>query len=113
MVAFVKHLPGMSHLRHLTLERNEFGEAGERTLIEVLEEGVHSLLKLTPAGRPTCLQNCINFLLWLKNIIGKRAFSSCSRMKWIDLLAHVTNDEDLSVLCFTLRLDPGRFVNLC
>jgi hypothetical protein len=29
MMAFVKRLPGMSHLRHLTLGGNEFGEAGE------------------------------------------------------------------------------------
>jgi hypothetical protein len=30
----------------------------------------------------------------------------------VDLLAHFTNDEDLSALYFTLRSDPGRFVNL-
>jgi Ran GTPase-activating protein (RanGAP) involved in mRNA processing and transport len=45
MVAFVKRLPGMSHLRHLTLGGNEFGEAGEQALVEVLEEqAVHPLL---------------------------------------------------------------------
>jgi hypothetical protein len=31
-------------------------------------------------------------------------------MEWIDLLAHFTNDEDLSTLYFTLRSDPGRVV---
>jgi hypothetical protein len=112
MVAFVKHLPGMWHLRHLTLEEgNEFGEAGERALVEVLEEGVHSLSKLTLEGKAPSLQNYINFLLWFKNIGGKRAISSCSRMKWIDLLSHFTNDEDPSTLYFTLRSDPGRFVS--
>jgi hypothetical protein len=113
MVAFVKHLPGMSHLRHLTLaEGNEFGEVGERAVVEVLEEGVHSLLELTLEGKPPSLQNYINFLLWLKKFGGKRAISSCSRREWIDLLAHSTNDEDLSALYFTLRSDPSRFVNL-
>jgi hypothetical protein len=111
MVAFVKHLPGMSHLRHLTLGENEFFEAGEQALVEVLE-GVHSLLELTLGGRQTYLQNYVNFLLWLNNIGGKRAISSCSRREWIDLLAHSTNNEDISALYFTLRSDPGRFVNL-
>jgi hypothetical protein len=112
MMAFVKHLPGMSYLRHLTLKRNEFGEAGERAVVEVLEEGVHSLSKLTLEGRPTSFQNYINFLLWLKKFGGMWAVSSCSRMKWIDLLAHITSYEDVSALYFTLRSDPSRFVNL-
>jgi hypothetical protein len=60
MVAFVKHLPGMSHLRYLTLEENELGEAGERAVVEVLEEGVHSLLELTLEGTQASLQNYIN-----------------------------------------------------
>jgi hypothetical protein len=30
----------------------------------------------------------------------------------VNLWAHFTNDEDLSALYFTLRSDPGRFVNL-
>jgi hypothetical protein len=112
MVAFAKCLPGMSHLRHLTLGGGEFGEAGERALVEVLEEGVHSILDLTLEGKPPSLQNYINFLLWLKNIGGKRAISSCSRMKWIDLLSHLTNDEDPSTLYFTpLRSDPGRVMS--
>jgi hypothetical protein len=111
MMAFVKRLPGMSHLRHLTLGGNEFGEAGEQALVEVLEEGVHPLLELTLEGKPPSLQNYINFLLWLKNIGGKRAISSCSGMKWIDLLSHFTNDEDPSTLHFTLRPDPGRVVS--
>jgi hypothetical protein len=113
VVAFVKHLPGMSHLRHLTLGGNEVGEAGERALVEVLEEGVHPLSELKLEGKPPCsLQYYINFLLWLKKFGGKRAISSCSRMKWIDLLSHITNDEDLSALYFTLRSDPSRFMNL-
>jgi hypothetical protein len=37
-------------------------------------------------------------------------------MEWIEGLAHITNkdeDEDhFSALYFTLRSDPGRFVNL-
>lgn len=44
MVAFVKHLPGMSHHRYLTLEGNEFGEAGERALLKKLEEKDHCVL---------------------------------------------------------------------
>jgi hypothetical protein len=116
MVAFVKHLPGISHLRYLSLAGNEFGEAGERALVEVLEEGVHPLLALRLEGKPPSLQNYINFLLLLKNKGGKRAISSCSSMEWIDLLAHITNkdeDEDhFSALYFTLRSDPGRFLNL-
>jgi hypothetical protein len=113
MVAFVKHLPGMSHLRHLRLVGNEVGEAGERALVEVLEEGVHPLSELTLEGKPpSSLQNYIKFLLRLKKFGGKRAISSCSRMKWIDLLAPITNDEDVSALYFTLRSDPSRCVNL-
>jgi hypothetical protein len=104
MAAFAKHLPGMSHLRHLSLEANDFGEAGKRTLVKVLEEGVNPLLlELTLGGRQTSLQHCIDFLLSSKNIGGKRALSSCSRMEWINLLACFTNNEDLSALCFTLR----------
>jgi hypothetical protein len=112
MVAFVKHLPGMSHLRHLSLGGNDFGEAGKQALVEVLEEGVHPLLELTLEGKPPSLQNYVNFLLWLKNIGGKRAISSCRRMEWIDLLSHFTNDEDPSTLYFTpLRSDLGRVVS--
>jgi hypothetical protein len=114
MVAFVQHLPGMSHLRHLSLGGgNQFGEAGERALVEVLEEGVHPLLELTLEDMPSSsLQNYINFLLWLKNIGGKQAISSCSGMKWIDLLSHFTNDEDHpSTLYFTLRSVPDRVVS--
>jgi hypothetical protein len=44
MVAFAKHLPGMSHHCHLTLEGNEFGEAGERALVKKLEEKDHCVL---------------------------------------------------------------------
>jgi hypothetical protein len=44
MVAFVNHLPGMSHHRYLTLEGNEFGEAGERALVKKLEETEHCVL---------------------------------------------------------------------
>jgi hypothetical protein len=103
----------MSHLRHLRLVGNEVGEAGERALVEVLEEGVHSLSELTLEGKPpSYLQYYIDFLLWLKKFGGKRAISNCSRMKWIDLLAHITNYEDISATYFTLRSDPSRFVNL-
>jgi hypothetical protein len=45
MVAFAKrHLPWMSHHRCLTLEGNEFGEAGERALLKKLEEKDHCVL---------------------------------------------------------------------
>jgi hypothetical protein len=85
MVTFVKHLPGMCHLHHLTLEEgNEFGEAGERAVVEVLEEGVHPLLELTLEGKPPSLQNYVHFVLWLKNVGGKRLVHSCSRTEWID-----------------------------
>jgi hypothetical protein len=60
-----------------------FFEAGEQALVEVLE-GVHSLLELTLGGRQTSLQNYVHFVLWLKNIGGKRAIYSCSRTEWID-----------------------------
>jgi hypothetical protein len=43
MVVIAKHLPSTSHLRCLRLEGNAFGEVDKRTLVEVLEEGVHSL----------------------------------------------------------------------
>ena len=114
MVALAKHLPRMSHLHFLSLEGNKFGQVGERALIEFLEQqGVHSIHKLSLAGKPANLQNYIDFLLWLKKNGSRPAISSSSRMKWIQLLAHFKKeDEDPSALYFTLRSDPGRFENL-
>ena len=114
MVAFVKHLPRMSHLRCMWLEGNKFGEVGERALVEVLEQqGSHTIFKLNLAGKPTSLQNYVDFLLWLKKNGSRPAISSSSRMKWIQLLAHFKKeDEDPSALYYTLRSDPGRFEHL-
>jgi hypothetical protein len=114
MVAFVKHLPGMSHLRSLYLEGNEFGEAGERALVKVLEGEDHSLEKLKLVGKPTSLQNYVDFLLWLKNNGGRKAISSSTPMKLTELLAHLDTDDDRdpSAVYFTLCSDPGRFENL-
>jgi hypothetical protein len=116
MVAFVKHLPGMSNLRSLTLERNEFGDAGERALIDALEgeKQDHSLEELRLVGKPTSLQNYVDFLLWLKRNGGRKAISSSTPMKLIELLAHLDTDDDRdpSAVYFTLCSDPGRFENL-
>ena len=114
MVALAKHLPRMSHLHSLSLKGNKFGQVGKRALIEFLEQqGVHSIHKLSLAGKPANLQNYIDFLLWLKKNGSRPAISSSSRMKWIQLLAHFKKeDEDPSALYFTLRSDPGRFENL-
>jgi hypothetical protein len=112
MVAFVKHLPGMCHLRSLTLKGNEFGDKGKRALLEVLEKEDHCLDELRLVGRPTSLQNYVEFLLCLKKNGGKKTISRSSRMKWIELLARFNNDEDPSALYFILCSDPGRFANL-
>jgi hypothetical protein len=63
MLAFVKYLPGMSHVRSLTLEGNEFGEAGERALVQALEAKLHCLDELRLIGKPSSLQSYIDFLL--------------------------------------------------
>jgi hypothetical protein len=116
MVAFVEHLPGMSNLRSLTLERNEFGDAGERALIDALEgeKQDHSLEELRLVGKPTSLQNYVDFLLWLNRNGGRKAISSSTPMKLIELLAHLDTDDDRdpSAVYFTLCSDPGRFENL-
>jgi hypothetical protein len=88
MVAFAKHLPGMSHLRSLSLEGNKFGKAGERALIKVLEGEDHPLEKLRLVGKPTSLQNYVDFLLWLKKNGGRKAISGSTPMKLIELLTH-------------------------
>jgi hypothetical protein len=110
MVAFVKHLPGMSNLRSLWLGGNEFSEAGERALIKVLEGEDHSLEELRLVGKPTSLQNYVDFLLWLKKNGDRKAISSSTPMKLIELLARFRGDP--SALYFTLCSDPGRFKNL-
>jgi hypothetical protein len=113
MVAFVKYLPEMCHLRSLTLEGNEFGEKGKRALFEVLEKEDHCLDELRLEGQPTSLQNYVHFLLWLKKNGGNKAISRSSRMKWIELLVRFNNDEaPPSALYFILCSDPGRFENL-
>jgi hypothetical protein len=114
MLAFAKHLPGMCHLRSLTLEGNEFGDKGKRALFEVLEKEDHCLdkLELTLEGEPTSLQKYVDFLLWLKKNGGKKTISHSSRMKWIELLDRFNNDEDPSALYFILCSDPGRLKNL-
>jgi hypothetical protein len=63
MLAFVKYLPGMSHVRSLTLEGNEFGEAGERALVQALDADLHCLDELRLIGKPSSLQIYIDFLL--------------------------------------------------
>jgi hypothetical protein len=110
MVAFVKHLPGMSNLRSLWLDGNEFGEAGERALIKFLEGEDHSLEALRLVDKPTSLQNYVDFLLWLKKNGGRKAISSSTPMKLIELLTRFRGDP--SALYFTLCSDPGRFENL-
>jgi hypothetical protein len=110
MLPFVKHLPGMSHLRSLLLEGNEFGEAGERALIKALEGEDHSLETLRLVGKPTSLQNYVDFLLWLKKNGGRKAISSSTPMKLIELLTRFRGDP--SAVYFTLCSDPGRFENL-
>jgi hypothetical protein len=109
IVIFAKYLPSMSHLRYLRLEGNEFGEAGERALVEVLEQGDHSLNALFLEEK-SILQKYVNFLLWVKRNRGKPA-----RLKWIELLTRASDcdDEDPpSALYFTLCSDPGRFENI-
>jgi hypothetical protein len=48
-------------LRSLRLSGNEFGEAGERALVEVLEQGNHSLDALLLEDKPI-LQKYVDFL---------------------------------------------------
>jgi hypothetical protein len=112
MVEFAKRLPGMTHLRSLSLSGNEFGKAGDCELVRVLEEGVHSLETLNLVRKPTSLQNYVNFLLWLKKNGGRPAISSSSMTKWIELLTYFKTDQDASALYFTICSDPGRFKNL-
>jgi hypothetical protein len=112
MVAFVKSLPGMFHLRSLRLEGNEFCDKGKRALLEVLEKEDHCLDELRLQEKATSLQKYVDFLLWLKKNGGKKTMSRSSRMKWIELLARFNDDEDLSALYFILCSDPGRFENL-
>jgi hypothetical protein len=105
----------MSFLRSLHLSGNKSGEAGERALVEVLEQGDHSLHDgLTLEDKPI-LQKHVAFLLFVKKNGGKPAVSQSSRMKWIELLAQASDcddEEPPSALCFTFCSDPGRFENL-
>jgi hypothetical protein len=115
MVVFAKYLPRMSFLRSLCLGGNEFGEAGERALVEVLEQGDHSLNNLFLEDDKPILQKYVDFLLDVKRNGGKPAISQSSGMKWIELLARASDydDEDPpSALYFTLCSDPDRFENL-
>jgi hypothetical protein len=114
MVIFAKYLPRMSFLHSLYLSGYEFGEAGERALVQVLEQGDHSLNALCLQDKPM-LQKYVDFLLLVKKNGGKPAISQSSGMKWIELLARASdcdNADPPSALYFTLCSDPGRLGNL-